>query len=89
MRVEGACRHAHRHTCTHTQRTRGTHPRANTHSPPPRQVLGTVKNVLLVVAAMFLYGEVVTGLQAWGYLVASVAFGHYTYIKARAIAAGA
>lgn len=41
-------------------------------------MLGTVKNALLILAAMALYGEVVTGLQAWGYLVSSGAFGVYT-----------
>jgi hypothetical protein len=52
------------------------------------KVLGTVKNALLIVAAMALYGEVVTGLQAAGYLVSTGAFGWYSYIKMQQIAAG-
>ena len=52
------------------------------------KVLGTVKNALLIVAAMALYGEVVTGLQAWGYVVSTGAFAHFTWVKMRQIAAG-
>lgn len=52
-------------------------------------MLGTVKNALLVVAAMILFGELVTGLQAVGYLLSVGAFGLYTYQKAQAIAAAA
>lgn len=51
------------------------------------KVLGTVKNALLILAAMALYGEVVTSLQAWGYVLSSVAFGFYTYYKVHQIAA--
>jgi hypothetical protein len=53
------------------------------------KVLGTVKNALIIVAAMLLYGEVVTAVQFWGYLVSSVAFGWYTVLKMRQIAGGA
>jgi hypothetical protein len=52
------------------------------------KVLGTVKNALLIVAAMAMYGEVVTGLQAWGYLLSTAAFVMYTAIKMKQIAAG-
>lgn len=47
-----------------------------------------MKNALLIVAAMLLYGETVTPPQAWGYLLSTGAFGWYTYIKMTAIAAG-
>ncbi|KAI8463840.1 MAG: triose-phosphate transporter family-domain-containing protein [Monoraphidium minutum] len=52
------------------------------------KVLGTVKNALLIVAAMALYGEVVTGPQAWGYLISTAAFIVYTRVKVMQIAAG-
>jgi hypothetical protein len=52
------------------------------------KVLGTVKNALLIVAAMVMYGEVVTSTQAWGYMASTGAFGWYTYIKMHQIAAG-
>ncbi|KIY98630.1 hypothetical protein MNEG_9335, partial [Monoraphidium neglectum] len=52
------------------------------------KVLGTVKNALLIFAAMLLWGEVVTGVQAWGYALSTVAFGVYTWIKMKQIAAG-
>jgi hypothetical protein len=52
------------------------------------KVLGTVKNALIIAAAMILYGEVVTAVQFWGYVVSTVAFGYYTYLKMRQIAAG-
>jgi hypothetical protein len=55
---------------------------------PPKQVLGTVKNALLIVAAMAIYGEVVTGLQAVGYLLSSAAFAVFTYVKFQQVAAG-
>jgi len=51
-------------------------------------VLGTIKNALLILAAMFLYAEVVTSLQMWGYVLSSAAFGVYTYVKMKQIAAG-
>ena len=51
------------------------------------KVLGTAKNALLIVAAMVLYGEVVTGAQGVGYLAATVAFAFYTRAKVRQIAA--
>lgn len=50
------------------------------------KVLGTVKNALLIGAAMALYSEVVTAVQGIGYAVSVAAFGVYTYIKMRQIA---
>lgn len=51
------------------------------------KVLGTVKNALLILAAMALYAEVVTALQAWGYVLSTIAFGVYTWTKMKQIAA--
>ncbi|GBF93366.1 drug metabolite transporter superfamily [Raphidocelis subcapitata] len=52
------------------------------------KVLGTVKNALLIVAAMAMYREVVTGLQAAGYLMSTAAFAVFTYVKFKQVAAG-
>ncbi len=52
------------------------------------QVLGTVKNALLIVAAMVLYQESVTVLQFWGYVISTGAFGFYTWVKMKQIAGG-
>jgi len=51
------------------------------------KVLGTVKNALLIVVAMLLFGEVVTGMQGVGYVVSVAAFAVYTRIKMTQIAA--
>jgi hypothetical protein len=50
------------------------------------KVLGTIKNALLIVAAMVMYGEVVTPLQGLGYAVSTGAFGLYTMLKMQQIA---
>lgn len=45
------------------------------------KVIGTARNAFLVVASVYLFGEVVTPLQLFGYLVALGFFSLYTYIK--------
>mmetsp|Transcript_10735 Transcript_10735/g.18672 ORF Transcript_10735/g.18672 Transcript_10735/m.18672 type:complete len:347 (-) Transcript_10735:641-1681(-) len=45
------------------------------------KVLGTVKNTLLVVFSVVTLGEVVTGLQASGYVVSLAGFAWYNHIK--------
>ncbi|KAG1666513.1 hypothetical protein FOA52_014410 [Chlamydomonas sp. UWO 241] len=51
------------------------------------KVLATVKNTLLVVVGVIFLGEVVTGLQAFGYAVALFGFAWYQQIKISQIAA--
>jgi hypothetical protein len=50
------------------------------------KVLGTVKNALVIMTAVVLYAEVVTGIQATGYILSTVAFGAYTAIKMKQVA---
>jgi hypothetical protein len=54
---------------------------------PGSQVLGTVKNALLIVVMMLLFGEHVTSLQGAGYFISVLAFGNYTRLKVAQIAA--
>jgi hypothetical protein len=50
------------------------------------KVLGTVKNALVIMTAVVLYSEVVTGVQATGYIISTIAFGAYTAIKMKQVA---
>ncbi len=50
------------------------------------KVLGTVKNALLILAAVALFGDVVTPLQGLGYIVSVGAFVSYTHVKMKQIA---
>ena len=50
------------------------------------KVLGTARNAFLVVASVYVYGEIVTSLQLFGYMIALGFFGYYTYIKTKAMA---
>jgi drug/metabolite transporter (DMT)-like permease len=50
------------------------------------KVLGTVKNALLVVVMVALFGEVVTVTQAWGYFMSLIGFGWYNQLKLKQIA---
>lgn len=50
------------------------------------KVLGCVKNAVVILAAMLLFAEEVTPLQAVGYIVSTAAFGVYTHIKMTQIA---
>ncbi|KAF6253764.1 triose-phosphate transporter family-domain-containing protein [Scenedesmus sp. NREL 46B-D3] len=50
------------------------------------KVLGCVKNAVVILAAMLLFAEQVTPLQAVGYVVSTAAFGVYTHIKMTQIA---
>ena len=45
------------------------------------QVLGTARNALLVLVSVYLYDEIVTGLQLFGYLLSLVFFGTYNYYQ--------
>ncbi|KAG1678600.1 hypothetical protein FOA52_012607 [Chlamydomonas sp. UWO 241] len=53
------------------------------------KVLSTIKNTLLVVIGVIFLGEVVTGLQAFGYAIALFGFAWYQQIKMSQIAAPA
>ncbi len=53
------------------------------------KVLGTVKNALLVVVMVALFGELVTVTQAWGYCTSLVGFAWYNKLKLKQIAASA
>lgn len=50
------------------------------------KVLGTARNAFLVVASVYVYGEVVTSVQLFGYLIALGFFGLYTYHKTQGMA---
>ncbi|PNH04645.1 putative sugar phosphate/phosphate translocator [Tetrabaena socialis] len=52
------------------------------------KVLGTVKNTLLVVCGVVFFGELVTGVQGFGYVISLSGFAWYNYIKMTQIAVG-
>ncbi|PNH04174.1 putative sugar phosphate/phosphate translocator [Tetrabaena socialis] len=51
------------------------------------KVLGTVKNTLLVVFGVMFFGEMVTGVQGFGYVISLTGFAWYNYIKMTQIVA--
>lgn len=53
------------------------------------KILGTAKNAMLVVIGVIFLREVVTSLQAWGYIISLIGFAWYNKIKMSAIAKGA
>lgn len=54
---------------------------------PGWQVLGTVKSALTILAAMAVWGEVVSILQAVGYTASAAAFVVYSAVKMKQVAA--